>query len=117
MKSIFKNFGFSKKKYYSHYRPYFCTDQIDTYPFYEPRKPNHGSFIDALTVCAERNSKIASIYEIEKYWKYSDEHNIHLENDTDCRNYFWTSNKPINNTHLRIVELDEVPRSMFAFSI
>ena len=44
---------------------------------------------------------------MKKYWEYSNEHDIHLDDDSDCRNNFWTSNKPINNTHLRIVELHE----------
>ena len=53
-------------------------------------KPKDASYIDALTDCAKTNSKIASISEMRNYWKFY---------DPDCRKNFWTSDKPINNSH------------------
>ena len=59
------------------------------------------SYIGALTDCASRQSKIATISEMEKYWKYAEKH--HFNFGSACQNhaceYFWTSDKPINSSH------------------
>ena len=36
---------------------------------------------------------------MRNYWKYLDEDQI-SSTDKDCRNAFWTSNKPLNSTHI-----------------
>ena len=92
-------------------RSYFCSDQISYFPFdqltFEIRatftfnkvNPKKAAYIDALTECASENSKIASIDEMRNYWKYLDEDQISSA-DQDCRKTFWTSNKPLNSTHI-----------------
>ena len=80
-------------------RTYFCSDEINK-ENPELILPKLASYIDATTDCAKRTSKIASISEMRKYWNYID---IHFPHDQICRNNFWTSNKVMNKTHLRVV--------------
>ena len=59
------------------------------------------SYIGALIECASRQSKIATISEMEKYWKYAEK--LHFDFGSGCQThsckYFWTSDKPINSSH------------------
>ena len=55
--------------------------------------------------CTNQNSHIASVAEVKAYWKYADSNGINtIYNrrfvNRACRNIFWTSNKPLNSTHI-----------------
>lgn len=50
--------------------------------------------------CTNQNSHIASVAEVKAYWKYADSNGINTIYNRACRNSFWTSNKPLNGTHL-----------------
>ena len=81
-------------------RPFLCSDQIDSNHPERVIEPKQGSYIDALTECANRASKIASISEIEK-WKYAHKNQVNDDSRACVKHfcdYFWTSNKPINNS-------------------
>ena len=70
-------------------------------------EPKYGSYIEALTNCSNQNSKIASVTEVKKFWKFADSNEVDMNNSYSqrihkqaCRNSFWTSTKLLNNTHL-----------------
>ena len=82
-------------------RPFLCSDQIDDNQPERVIEPKPASYKDALIECTSRASKIASISEIEKYWKDIHKNQV-IDDSQACSNhfcsYFWTSNKPINNS-------------------
>ena len=80
---------------YSLIRPFLCSDQIDHNNPERLIEPKQASYIDALIEC--RDSKIASISEIGKYWRYTQKNQV-IDDSRAFNDYFWTSNKPINNS-------------------
>ena len=96
-------------------RSFLCSDQIDHNQPERVIEPKQASYIDALIECSKRASKIASVSEIEKYWKDTHKSQV-IHNSQACSNhfcsYFWTSNKPINNS-LR----DPRTRQLMCYSI
>ena len=80
-------------------RPFLCSNQIDHNQTERVIEPKQASYIDALIECTKRASKIASVSEIEKYWQHTHKNQVI---DEACSHhfcsYFWTSNKPINNS-------------------
>ena len=78
-------------------RHFFCRNQIANFQMNQTVEPKFASYIDAKRNCSFNNSEIASISEVKKYWTYVDKHGL---DSRVCRNSFWTSNKPLNNTHM-----------------
>ena len=66
----------------------------------QPAEPKYASYIEAIMNCTNQNSYIASVAEVKAYWKYADSNGINTVYNRTCRNSFWTSNKPLNGTHL-----------------
>ena len=97
--SSLKNWRWTKVKNPVKYpiRSFLCSDQIDHKNPERLIEPKQASYIDALIDCTNRASKIASISEIEKYWKYAHKNQV-IDDSRACNDYFWTSNKPINNS-------------------
>ena len=97
----FSRWSFQRNMRDSLIRPFLCSDQIDQNNLGRVIEPKQASYKDALIECSKRASKIASVSEMEKYWKYTHKNQV-VDDSQACSyhfcSYFWTSNKPINNS-------------------